>query len=125
MVTILLSIKPEYVERIFEGTKRFEFRRRLAAKTINKIVIYSTSPVMEVVGEVAVVDAISTSPIMLWEQTKDNAGISREKFLEYFDGCQHASAYKLGEITKYFESKKLSDFNIHQAPQSFVYLFSE
>ena len=37
MATILLSIKPEYVERIFNGSKKYEFRKHLPQEKVDKI----------------------------------------------------------------------------------------
>ena len=51
VASILLSIKPEYVEKILKGEKRYEFRRKLCQKEVDKIYIYETSPVKKVVGE--------------------------------------------------------------------------
>ncbi|HEY5583243.1 MAG TPA: ASCH domain-containing protein [Ruminiclostridium sp.] len=119
---ILLSIKPEYVENILNGSKKYEFRKRIASKHIDTIVIYSSSPKKKVVAEVKVMDTISMSPSALWEKTKKEAGISRTKFREYFRGCIMAHTYQLGEVKVYNEPKTLEDFNISHAPQSFVYL---
>jgi len=71
-----LSIKPEYVEGILNETKKFEFRKRLADKSVERIIIYSTLPIKQVVGEVQVINTVSTSPTALWEMTKEKAGIS-------------------------------------------------
>jgi len=120
--TILLSIKPEYVKEILSGTKQYEYRRRLASKPVSKIVIYATDPLMQVVGEVQVLETLSGPPSALWEQTKKYAGICHEKYRLYFAGCGTACAYRLGAVLKYAEPKQLSNFNIHQPPQSFVYI---
>ena len=47
MCKILLSIKPEYVKSIFEGKKKFEYRKIIAKNKPTKIVIYSTYPVQQ------------------------------------------------------------------------------
>lgn len=125
METILLSINPEYVEKIFAGTKKYEFRKRLASRAIDKILIYSTAPIMKVVGEVQIVETISSSPTALWERTKKFAGISRDKYRKYFKGCKVAYAYQLGQVIKYDPPKELQDFNISSPPQSFIYLLVE
>lgn len=122
MSTILLSIKPEYVKKIFEGTKKYEFRKHLSQKNVEKIVVYSSSPEQVVIGEVKVIGTLSMKPSPLWEFTKKEAGISRAKFREYFHGCTEAFAYKLGEATLYESPKSLNAYGIKQAPQSFVYL---
>lgn len=125
MASILLSIKPEYVERIFSGSKKYEFRKRLANKAVGKILMYSTAPIMKVVGEVQIVETISASPTALWESTKKFAGISRDKYREYYKGCKVAYAYRLGQVTRYEPPKELSEFNISSPPQSFIYLSEE
>jgi len=122
METILLSIKPEYVELILAGTKQFEFRKRLASKPVEKIIIYETEPTMRIVGEAIVIETISESPDSLWERTKELGGISPSKYQDYFMGCDVANAYRLGKVTKYNNPKKLADFNIQHPPQSFIYI---
>ncbi len=122
MKAILLSIKPEYVEKILGGQKKYEYRKRLAKTESSIILIYSTSPIMKVVAKVEVVDTICAAPSTLWEKTKRNAGISRRKYREYFHGCKKAYAYQLGEIQIFDIPKSLSEFNISLAPQSFAYV---
>ena len=125
MSKILLSIKPEYVQRILAGEKKFEFRKRLANKHVDTIVIYATSPIMKIVGEVKVKGVLEKAPSVLWEQTKKNAGISRKKYREYFSGCKKAFAYELEEVVKYAKESNLEEIGILQAPQSFVYISDE
>lgn len=122
---ILLSVKPEYVCRILNKTKRFEFRHKLAKRKIDGIVLYSTYPDMKIVGEVEVLGTLTASPTKLWEKTKGFAGISRQKYREYFKDRKVANAYLLGEVTIYNTKKDLSEFGITKAPQSFVYLKEE
>ena len=78
MKAILLSIKPEYVAKILDGTKKYEYRKRLAKAECSTILIYSTSPVMKVVAKVEIIGTICAAPSTLWEETKSNAGISRK-----------------------------------------------
>lgn len=122
MCTILLSIKPEYSKNIFNGTKKYEFRKKLAKKNIDKIIVYSSSPDKMVIGEVEVLGTLSLKPSLLWEMTKREAGISRIKYGEYFKNCKNAYAYILGEYIEYNEPKTLSEFGVFCAPQSFVYI---
>lgn len=120
---ILLSIRPEYVARIFDGTKGFEYRRQLATKPINSILLYATYPIQQIVGEVEVTGTKSASPTVLWEQTKKTAGISRQKYREYFRGYKVANAYILGKVQKFATPKSISEFGISHAPQSFAYVY--
>ena len=124
MATIILSIKPEYVAKIISSEKKYEYRKYLPQKTVDKIVIYSTVPDKKVVGEVAVIGTLSMSPSALWEQTKKNAGIVRSKYRLYFRDAKKAFAFRLGNVTKYDVPRKLDDYGIKKAPQSFLYLKS-
>lgn len=122
MCTILLSIKPEYSERILSGEKKFEFRRKRASRSVNKILIYTSAPKMKVVGEVEVTDILKSTPCDLWKKTFLNAGISRKKFMEYFFQKECAYAYQLGKVTRFKKEKTLADYGIKTPPQSFVYI---
>lgn len=119
---LLLSIKPEYVEKILQGTKKFEYRKHLAKEDVSVIYIYSTSPSMKVVASVQIIGRLSASPTSLWEKTKAKAGISRSKYREYFRGCKIAYAYELGEVSVFQKEKDLFEYGISTAPQSFMYI---
>ena len=122
MATILLSIKPEYANRIFDGQKQYEYRKRIPKKEVSKIVVYSSAPEQAVIGEIEVIKTLKMKPSPLWNSTKANAGISRSKYRNYFSGCTMAYAFVIGSFEKYPTSKSLADLNIQSAPQSFVYL---
>lgn len=122
MCTILLSIKPEYTNRILEGSKKFEFRRSIAKRKVDRILIYSTAPEMKVVAMVEVLGVEQDSPKNLWQKTRANAGISRPKFMNYFSNRTVAYAYRLGALQKFDKPKTLAEYGITAAPQSFVYV---
>lgn len=111
-----------YANKIFDGQKHYEYRKRIPKKEVSKIVVYSSAPEQAVIGEVEVVKTLKMKPTPLWNSTKANAGISRLKYREYFSGCTTAYAFALGSFKRYETSKSLADFNIQSAPQSFVYL---
>ena len=122
MCTILLSIKPEYTNRILEGSKKFEFRRSVAKRKVDRILIYSTAPEMKVVAMVEVLGVEKDLPQNLRQKTHANAGISRPKFMDYFANRSVAYAYKLGALQKFDKPKTLAEYGITAAPQSFVYV---
>ncbi len=122
MCAILLSINPEYVERIMCGEKKYEFRKNLCKRKVDKIIIYSTSPVMKVVGEADVEEVLVDEPRKIWEITKKHSGINQEFFYEYYGGRTQAVAYKLNNIVEYAKPKVLADYGVNVAPQSFCYL---
>ncbi|NSU96639.1 ASCH domain-containing protein [Enterococcus faecalis] len=122
MSTILLSIHPKFVDKIMTGEKKFEFRRVIAKRNPNKIIIYSTSPVCKVIGEAEVEDIIIDNPEKVWKETKKFSGVEKEFYVEYFDNRDLAVAYKLKNVIKYISPIDLRDFGIKVAPQSFVYV---
>ncbi|MBR3815814.1 MAG: ASCH domain-containing protein [Clostridia bacterium] len=122
MSKILLSIKPEFADKIISGEKKFEYRTHVPSKPINLIVIYSTSPVGRIIGEVEVIDVVSGSPSSLWEATKMESGISRATYRKYFKGRKRAYAFKLGQVNKYERDVYLENYGVTKAPQSFIYL---
>lgn len=121
---ILISINPEFVQKIISGEKRFEFRTRVAKKKVQKILIYCTSPVMKVLAEAEIRGILALSPEELWAKASEYAGISKERFFKYFAGRKIAYAYELGKVTSYRTGKSLSEFGCKSAPQSFVYVRS-
>ena len=122
MYNMLISIKPEYVENIFNGSKKYEYRKIRCKQDIDKIIIYSTYPIMKVVGEAKVEKILEDSPDRIWEKTKKYSGIDLNFYQKYFKDRSKAIAYKLTNIKKYNSPKELSSYGIKAAPQSFVYI---
>ena len=122
MYNMLISIKPEHIENIFNGSKKYEYRKIRCKQDINKIIIYSTYPIMKVVGEAKVEKILEDSPDRIWEKTKKYSGIDLNFYQKYFKDRSKAIAYKLTNIKKYDSPKELSIYGIKAAPQSFVYI---
>jgi len=118
--TIILPIKAIYVEKILTQEKKYEYRKQKPKKAIDKIIIYATSPIKKIVGEVEVKQIIEEEKEKLWQQTKNYSGIDKKFYDEYFKKNKKAIAYELGKIKKY--EKDLIDFGINFIPQSYVYL---
>jgi len=119
---MLLSINPQHVENILNGQKKFEFRKVRCRADVDNIVLYATSPIMQIVGEADVIEIIQDSLDVVWEITSEYAGISRRFYDEYYQGKDKAVAYKLGKVKRYERPLQLSDLGIGFAPQSFVYI---
>lgn len=122
MSKMLLSIKPEYVEKILSGQKRYEFRKFHCRPDIDTIIIYSTSPVKQVVAEVKMIGILEGNLSEIWQKTKDLAGLSETMFFAYYKNKEKATAYQLGEVTVYDTPKTLSDYGLSYTPQSFAYI---
>jgi predicted transcriptional regulator len=87
---VLLSVKPRFCDQILAGSKRVEFRRSWPAGTdIGVMVLYSSSPVQQLVG-VAFVDHV---------EERDDEGL-------WALACQFGGGLERDELTGYFHGKK-------------------
>lgn len=119
----LLSIKPEYADKIFLETKRYEFRKVIfKSYSITTVIVYASSPISMVIGEFEVSEILSHAPEILWEKTMDHAGVDKIFYDKYFAGRDIGHAIKVENPKKYEEARSLSEFDVKQAPQSFVYI---
>ena len=122
MSKMLLSIKPEYVNKIVAGKKKYEFRKFHCREDVDTIVIYATSPVKQVIGEVSIISVIEDTVDEVWKQTQQEGGITEKAFMEYYKNKQVAIAYQLGAVMQYDEPMALSDVGLSYVPQSFAYI---
>ena len=122
MCKILISINPEHVINIFNGSKKYEYRKIRCKENVDKLIIYCTNPVKKIVGEANVEAILVDSLQTIWEQTKNETGINLEFFNEYYKGKNKAIAYKLDNIKKYDKPLDLSYMGVKNAPQSFIYV---
>lgn len=121
---VILAIKEEYASKIFDGTKKYEFRKSIFKnERVKTIVVYVSAPVQQVIGEFDIDQVYKDDPKRIWEQTKEQSGISKAFFDLYFSNRSNAYAIKIKKTRKYRKPKTLKeDFNLSFAPQSYVYL---
>lgn len=119
---VLMSIKPQYANKIFSGEKLYELRRVVFKQPVTRIVVYSSSPVMKIIGEIEIDKIISDTPENIFNQFKDLICITNKDYFKYFEGSDIAYAIKIKNTYKYPIFKELSDFGIKRAPQSYIYL---
>jgi predicted transcriptional regulator len=120
---VLLSIKPEFADKIFNGTKKYEYRRSVFKNTnIKTVVVYASSPVQKVIGEFDIETILNDTLEKLWEDTKQFSGITKDFFLSYFSDKQDGYAIQIKKTRKYKKPLCIrEDFNAFP-PQSFMYI---
>jgi predicted transcriptional regulator len=120
---VLLSIKPQYAKLIFEGVKKFEYRRTIFKNPkVKTVLVYASAPVKKVIGEFEIENVLNEDLNSLWKKTKAQAGIDENYFYQYFDNKSKGFAIKIKKVKKYRIPKCIKkDFNLNP-PQSFVYL---
>lgn len=119
----LLSIKPEFVHEIFQGRKKYEYRKSIFAKHVTKVIVYSTKPEGMIVGEFSIKAVLQYSPKELWKKTHDFSGITKQYFDEYFKGRNKGYALQIENPVLY--KKPMNPFEVFDsfvAPQSFRYI---
>ena len=124
---LLLSMRPEFAERIFEGKKQVEIRRKFSKKWIgSKAVIYGSKPLAALMGEVTVADVTLDSPQKIWDRFGRRAGCSHEEFAKYVGSAPNVYAIELGELAPYTysisttEIARLINVEDLRPPQSFL-----
>ena len=123
---ILLSVFPEYVDRILSGEKRFEFRKHIPVEVVDHIVFYATAPVAKILCIAKVDSIISGTPSSLWNTTALFTGVDKNFYNLYYKNVKTAYAYKLGEIYSLETPLSLHDEKIRTSPpQTFRYLTPE
>lgn len=119
MTDVVMSIKPVHLNRIVTGVKNYEFRKYIPKKGVDRLWIYTSSPVCKL-EYMAVIDNIVTYPDKITEEGFGNTEFnSGEK--EAIHAYHISKLYKLKESLRLDELKKEYSFT---APQSFMYLES-
>jgi predicted transcriptional regulator len=122
---VLLSIKPEFVEEIKSGKKKFEYRKSIFKRNdISTVVVYATKPFGKVVGEFEIEGILEDSPFKIWQRTKKHSGIKKSFFNDYFRDKEKGYAIQIKDFITYETPLELRDIDkcIKVAPQSFCYI---
>ncbi|MGO4443460.1 ASCH domain-containing protein [Mycobacterium sp. 2YAF39] len=118
----LLSVHAEYADALVTGQKTVEFRKRPLAPDVTHVALYATHPVARVVAVFTVREQVIDSPQRLWRQFSKVAGISKVKFLDYYDGCSRGVGIRVGDLVSLDRHVTLQEaFGISRPPQSFQY----
>lgn len=121
-MNVILSIKPEFVEKIFSGEKQYEYRKILFKQKVDTVYIYASRPISKIVGEFKIEKIINDTPANIWNQTKEYSGVTKSFFQQYYAGKDKGVALKIKECKLYKEAVDpttvIANFKV---PQSFIY----
>jgi len=123
----LFSIKEEYTKKIYSREKLLELRRQNVNIEINEIcLIYTTNPVKKITGYFVVRKKIRLPLMKLWKKTKKYSGVNKEKFFEYFNGCEFGTAIIFKRVRRLKEGIELREIKKYKKnftpPQSYFKL---
>lgn len=123
---VVMSIRPEYVEKIFKGEKNFEYRKSIFKEEVESILIYATKPVGKIVGELFFTEILQDHPDEIWKLTVQESGVEYAFFKEYFNNREIAYAIKIDRVIIYESPVDLQKYIISgKAPQSYCYIRRE
>jgi predicted transcriptional regulator len=123
---VVLSIRPTYIERILDGRKSVELRRRFPVTTQSGAValLYSTSPIQSIVAVATLQCVTEHSIASLWRKFAAAAAVTRSEFDSYFQGVSEGYALQLTSVRQLDRPIHLTDLSAKfefSPPQSYCY----
>lgn len=86
---LLLSIRPKYATKIFDGSKTVELRRvRPRVISGDLVFVYASSPTKALIGAFEVEKVVAAAPAKLWNEVQKKAGLTQVEFDNYFAGAE-------------------------------------
>ncbi|MDE1837643.1 MAG: hypothetical protein KGJ23_13655 [Euryarchaeota archaeon] len=120
---ILFSIKTEFAERIYSGSKRTELRRNCPSRASQIAFLYETKPRSAITGAIQIARIRRDTPAATWARSSSTLGISRSQFDSYLRGSSLAVSVEISRSMRFDRSIALhADIGVSAAPQSFCYL---
>jgi predicted transcriptional regulator/DNA-binding XRE family transcriptional regulator len=123
---VVLSVRPSYSNKIIDGKKTIELRRRFPISVPRGTIayIYSTTPERAIIGGAEIADIFKLPVTEIWTRFGKMAHIERSSFDEYYSGVKDGFALKFvnaREFSKPIELPELRERFGFQPPQSFLY----
>ena len=123
--SVVLSIRPRYVEPILRGTKVVELRRRFPQSISGSTAyIYSTSPIRELVGDVQISEVLKLPVETIWKKFSKCTHVNETEFNSYFSDLRKGNVLLLSEPREYRKKIPLHELRYKlgfEPPQSFLY----
>ena len=124
---VLVSIKPEFVDKIFDGSKKIELRK-VSPNSMpgDLMIVYSTFPEKAIVGICRIQEVIKSTPQEIWDRHSEILGIDEHRYFDYYSQATKAVGIVI-ESTRRLKSK-IPLKNIKQQlpsfapPQTFKYM---
>jgi len=120
---ILLSIKPEFSKKIFNGEKQFEFRKVIPKNHIEKVFIYESSPSKLIVGWFTVKRILSGTPMTIWKLCNHASGVDEDYFFAYCGNKELIYAIEIKQVFEFIVPIRPHELDpSFKAPQNFMFL---
>ena len=115
---VILSIKPEYISKIFDGIKTIELRKVIFKQKVGRVYIYATNPIKKIVGYFYIKNICYDTAANLGDKYKKY----KNSIFRYF---QNTKGYviEISEIHKF--DKFINPYDFYDKfipPQNFIYI---
>jgi len=124
---VILSVRPVHAEKILDGSKTVELRRRFTGgvRPGTIALIYSTSPRSALTGSARIKEVQRLAVPELWERHCSAACLQKREFEDYFSGLASGYAIVLTSAKPLFRPVGLPELRQRfgfEAPQSYQYI---
>ena len=107
---MVMSIHPEYVIRILDGSKTVELRRTQPRVLTNQpVAIYATAPISALVATCRVSRLQVSSPDSIWRAVGKASAIEESAYHQYFAGSTKAVALHLTNVRRLVTAVTLAE----------------
>lgn len=124
--TVMMSIKPQFSNRIMSGKKTIEFRKVCFADNVTKVYIYSSSPQKRIIGYFDIDKIVRDSPKNLWKKYSKRGCIEEDNFYRYFHEKQYGYGICIRRFVKLRQEVELDDVFDREIkvrpPQNYCYI---
>lgn len=114
--SLLISIKPEYAQRIWDGTKTIEFRRVVPKRFVGRYYVYESGT-----GEITGFFDVMRANLDYWKDHKPYYGIDHDRLMTYSRG-QKIWGLHITNAHKFLQPVKMKFILDRRPPQNFRYL---
>lgn len=124
---IVMSVKPDYAERILSGVKRVEIRKKFSKRWLgSKVVLYASKPLGALVGEATISSIMYGQPAEILSRYGSDIGCSLSELDSYAQSSSKLCAIEFKDVRPYKESLPLDQIShlLHEElkpPQSYCH----
>lgn len=122
MAAILISIKKDYSDLIFNGEKSVEYRKVMPSKPVDRCFVYESRGSGKVIGFFTLSRIESCKPSDAWDLTEHIGALGKRQFDNYYKGKDTSVLLFISDALRYDVPLALEDLGISRPPQSFSYL---
>lgn len=126
--SVILSVRPEYVFKMYSGTKAVEFRKRIwdLRSEIKRAYIYETAPISAISGYIEIAEIIKGTPDDVFRKAGVFTGIDYPNYKKYAGSATEMYGIVIKRFVRLQNAVSLYRLDkTMKAPQSFYYCSDE